>query len=762
MRHLSSKTAQLGWAVVAAFLLVAPSPALAAETPKPAAAVCPATSLLAGLAPLAPLASPAPATPAPFRGSGSILTDGRIAPEGGVWDSELAFRMAAAETVVTFDIGSEATVRSLLVQADANDSYLVEGSMDGVGFVRVGEIPRLDGVHGLRLRALSVAASPLRFLRLSTSSGDGRASISEFQAFCVEADRWEAHLEVVDAPPARAPQSSRRHWNDVSSRWWELALALLGLGLLIYDRRSAKRADLREPQQRAPRKTARRWLFATVGLVSALTYFNFGAFHFGSFVHGWDTFHYYLGAKYFRELSYDRLYDCATVADATREAADSDAIFAARLAHAERRKVRDLRTNELEPTTELLAHPERCTTRFTPDRWREFRQDVAWFRDRESAGRWDEIFADHGFNATPVWNIAGSLLANLGPASDRQIGTLALIDPLYFAGMAAVLVWAFGVPGAAVALLVLATDFPARFFWTGGAYLRWDWLFFTVAAVACLRRGRPYLGGAAFAYAALLRIFPIFLAVGPAAILLAELVRQWRAASGRPLERLRTALASEAVRPSVRFVAGALVAAAVLIPASLVVNGGPPAYRQFFANTIKHQHTPLTNHMGLRTVVSFRPAEVGRELHSESAPEPWERWKEARLAAWGRSRALAAGIALAALLAVALGAIRHRELWIGAALGVAFIPFAVELTSYYYAFLVVPALLWTARREAGIALLLLGAFGLFVSLAPLAGMPTWRDEQYTLISLATLLTLLFVLLRFAFAKPLFQPPSHPV
>ncbi len=218
--------------------------------------------------------------------------------------------------------------------------------------------------------------------------------------------------------------------------------------------------------------------------------------------------------------------------------------------------MRNLRTNELEPTTELLAHPERCTAHFTPERWQDFRHDVAWFRDRESAGRWDEIFADHGFNATPVWNIAGSLLANLGPASDRQIGMLALIDPLYFAGMAAVLVWAFGVPGAAVALLVLATDFPARFFWTGGAYLRWDWLFFTVAAVACLRRGRPFLGGAAFAYAALLRIFPIFLAVGPAAILLAELVRQWRAASGRPLERLRTALASEALRPSVRFVAG--------------------------------------------------------------------------------------------------------------------------------------------------------------------------------------------------------------
>ncbi len=698
----------------------------------------------------------------PIEGDAGRLTDGRVAPEGGVWNSELAVRIAATETVVTFDIGSEPTVRSLLVQADANDSYLVESSMDGVGFSRLGEVPRLDGVHGLRLRALRVAPTPLRFLRLSTSSGDGRASISEVQAFCVEPDRWEARLVVIDAPAARAPLGSRRRWNDVSSRWWELALALLGLGLLLYDARSAKRKDRRKRASPAPRRTSRRWLFATVGLVSALTYFNFGAFHFGSFIHGWDTFHYYLGAKYFRELSYDRLYDCATVADATPETSDTKAAFAARLAHAERRQVRNLRTNELDSTAELLAYPERCTAHFSPERWQAFRHDIAWFRNRENAWRWDEIFADHGFNATPVWNIAGSLLANLGPASDRQIGLLTLLDPLYFAAMAALLVWAFGIPGAAVALLVLATDFPARFFWTGGAYLRWDWLFFTVAAVACLRRGRAFLGGAALAYAASLRIFPLFLAVGPAAILVAELVRQLRLASGRPWERLRTALASEALRPALRFVGGALAAAAILIPASLLVNGGPEAYRQFMVNTIKHQHTPLTNHMGLRTVVSFRPTEIGRRLHSESAPEPWARWKEARLAAWDRSSALALGIALAALTLVATGAIRHRELWIGAALGAAFIPFAVELTSYYFAFLLVPALLWTVRREVGVGLLLLNVFGLFVSLAPFAGMPTWRDEQYTLISGATLVALVLVFLSFARSRPLFHEPDGPV
>ena len=54
---------------------------------------------------------------------------------------------------------------------------------------------------------------------------------------------------------------------------------------------------------------------ATGGARPVMVWLHGGAFHFGSFLHGWDTFHYYLGAKYFRELSYDRLYDCATVAD---------------------------------------------------------------------------------------------------------------------------------------------------------------------------------------------------------------------------------------------------------------------------------------------------------------------------------------------------------------------------------------------------------------------------------------------------------------
>ena len=81
------------------------------------------------------------------------------------------------------------------------------------------------------------------------------------------------------------------------------------------------------------------------------------------------------------------------------------------------------------------------------------------------------------------------------------------------------------IASSAVALLVFATYFPCRFFWTGGSFLRWDWLFYTAAAVACLRRGRPVLGGLALGYAALLRVFPAVLALGPA-LALAVVIRR--------------------------------------------------------------------------------------------------------------------------------------------------------------------------------------------------------------------------------------------
>ena len=125
------------------------------------------------------------------------------------------------------------------------------------------------------------------------------------------------------------------YWDDISSARWELVLALLGLLFLWWDQWVSRGAAI-EPKE-APgmadslvrfvqrvatalglsrvRGKVRRAILAVLGLVAFLTYFNFGSFHFPNFIHGWDTFHYYIGSKYSRELSYDRLYECVAVAD---------------------------------------------------------------------------------------------------------------------------------------------------------------------------------------------------------------------------------------------------------------------------------------------------------------------------------------------------------------------------------------------------------------------------------------------------------------
>ncbi len=152
------------------------------------------------------------------------------------------------------------------------------------------------------------------------------------------------------------------------------------------------------------RRVLRDRLLFAFGVLALISYFNFGAFHFPCFTHDWEWTHYYLGAKYFPELEYDKLYECIAVADGESGYADKVLV----------RKITNLRTNVLENAAPLLAHPERCKSGFSAERWQEFLHDVSFFSSRQKAERWESLQADHGFNATPVWNVAGSLARPFG------------------------------------------------------------------------------------------------------------------------------------------------------------------------------------------------------------------------------------------------------------------------------------------------------------------------------------------------------------
>ena len=45
------------------------------------------------------------------------------------------------------------------------------------------------------------------------------------------------------------------------------------------------------------------------------SWWNLGHFHFDHYIHIWEHYHYYMGAKYGPELRYARLYECTAAAD---------------------------------------------------------------------------------------------------------------------------------------------------------------------------------------------------------------------------------------------------------------------------------------------------------------------------------------------------------------------------------------------------------------------------------------------------------------
>jgi hypothetical protein len=132
--------------------------------------------------------------------------------------------------------------------------------------------------------------------------------------------------------------------------------------------------------QQLPARRRRLWDGALLGLglLAAACWWNLFQFNYPIFGHPSETYHYYIGSKYFPELGYTRLYHCTTVADAEVGSPE----------WAANRYIRNLETNSLESGQSALADPEACKRHFSPERWRSFRRDVNEFRKRSDEVYW--------------------------------------------------------------------------------------------------------------------------------------------------------------------------------------------------------------------------------------------------------------------------------------------------------------------------------------------------------------------------------------
>jgi hypothetical protein len=447
------------------------------------------------------------------------------------------------------------------------------------------------------------------------------------------------------------------------------ALSLLGAALVLLQARSRSEA------------WRRRLGHALTGLavIAAAAWANFGLFHGGGRLpHHWEQFHYFLGSKYFAELGYDGLYVASMGAEMST--------FPNRPYQPH---LRDLRTNEVVDTRTLEGHGEEVFRRFDERRWAAFRQDNAFFATLDPAYL-ARIRTDHGYNPTPAWTFVAQALGSHGRAGAATSWYLAALDLVLVTVAFVVFFRTFGSRLGVLALLVYATGYGWRFYWTGGAFLRQDWFAAVVVGVCMLERQRFRVAGALLAYAAMVRVFPLLFFAGP----LAQAVR----------DRLR----GHDLRWFRRLATGAALAALLLVGAGSLTGRGFAAWTELAANLRKHSRTWLTNNVGLRNPLLYDADTYARRMVDWSLPEPWLQWQTHMDQRLAERRWLVLGAAGALGVLALGGALRGRPPE-GVAVGPALVFAATALTCYYWGMLVLTLVRRHTATATAVALLVINA-----------------------------------------------------
>jgi hypothetical protein len=449
-----------------------------------------------------------------------------------------------------------------------------------------------------------------------------------------------------------------------------IGLSLGGALFFLYESRARR---LGKPLS----ESVRRCVMLAMTLLAFGAYFDFfnPSTRYSEYYHRGEVYHHYLGAKYSRELGYTRIYECTAVAEVELGRGDE----------VRKRDYRDLRDNMIRPVAVgyVLSDPSRCKKHFTLATWNAFKKDINWFWSVGRGSYWENSQKDYGFNAPPVWIMTAKLFTSLHPAGDAFFKLLAGIDIVLQIGLLLLMFWAFGQRVGTVATVFWGSNAASNFYWTGGAFLRQDWMFLLVASLCLARKRHFFLAGAALTGASLLRAVPAIFFLGWAIVILLRAIRRYRV---HPDHR--------------RLLAGAAIAFSTLVPASVVVTG-PDSYPAFFERMSVYQKTPLTDDMGLGTMLSHDWTGRMRFARDDDLEDPFQTWKAGRNARKHQLRFVRYGI-VALLFAWTVWALRKTKLlWIAEALALPLVMALTDLANYYYSFFILAAALVKVRAGLG-------------------------------------------------------------
>jgi hypothetical protein len=639
------------------------------------------------------------------------LTDGILSNEGDEWLTDLTSRLSSSTSYIEYDLGETQALRCALVQADANEVGLLSGSLDGQTWQPLWQIGP-DSGPGMSLRSTRLDASA-RYLRFSAGGDAAFHGVSEIAAYSACPEPWPPELHRRHGTPASETINTKIllfglllgsfvlwHRGRGSKLHFVLLLPAIAVGWTLV-------ADLvelfdfnREPPLRAlvaalavvvlvretflskrspPHRAVTLGTLALCAATAFGTYYHFGVTQFfdhaqgrRTFVHTFDMRHYFPVAKYFRELRYDGLYLASLAAyldnspDFPRDQLDQ-------------LRVRDLRDSEIRSGGELIGELPQVRSRFTSERWDEFKRDMKYFTDTMGSRDYLGSLADHGANATPVWMLSAYLLFRHVPASELTLSLAGLIDPVLVLFFFLVLARSFGTRVMLYVMVVWgATDFYTFTANLMGSTLRQDWLVALGLGVCAIKQKRPGWGGALVAYSGLIRAFPavsgLFFLVPMGWFACDKLLRKKRPPSMAEWRKHQ--------RPALRACLGAAVCVATLVALPSVMFGFGGSWGAWQQKIGHHATDPSTNNVGLRNVLAFDPEFSAERLISRQHPAPDAEWVRTQRSTFEDRSLFFYGILLVVTAGTVL-ACRGRSLEQAALIGLLLVPFYFYPSNYY-------------------------------------------------------------------------------
>ena len=218
--------------------------------------------------------------------------------------------------------------------------------------------------------------------------------------------------------------------------------------------------------------------------------------------------HYYMGAKYHREIGYKGIYDAyvKALSELYGEQFVLKNIYAVRNLHG---------TGYIKPEQSLAYF---STQKWSSKRWRSFLNDTRFLTQKlaenprkSPIGHWATILIDHGYNPTPVYTSYVNIITNIIPLNQHTINILCAFDVIFIILIFLLIYKTSGLDALLFSFIYFISAKDMLTYCTWGLF-RFDWMFAVALSFYFMKRNKYFMAGILWAISASIRIFPMYMA----------------------------------------------------------------------------------------------------------------------------------------------------------------------------------------------------------------------------------------------------------